>query len=138
VADLLDTITLEVNQRRDELRPLVAEYDLLVAAREALGGGQMASARGGEYGHREIPAGASELRSATHELALGTRRPVRRPMGRGERRAQALAAITQQPGITLPELAEVMAVYVSYLYRVVPGLVNARKVVRDGKRYWPA
>jgi len=74
----------------------------------------------------------------TRELALGARRPVRRSVGSGVRRAQALAAITQQPGITLPELAEVMGVWVSYLYRVVPGLVNARKVVREGKRYWPA
>jgi hypothetical protein len=138
VTDLLDTIILEVNKRRDELKPLVAEYELLVGAAEALDSGEAVSARGRGYRGDDRPRGAFEPMSSAHKQTALTRRPVGRPVGTGRRPGEALAAITQRPGITLPELAKAIDAHLSYVYTVVQQLIVAGKVVRDRKRYWPA
>lgn len=43
----------------------------------------------------------------------------------------------QQPGITIPELAERMGIKQNYLYRVLPGLEQDGKVKKQG-RGWHA
>lgn len=43
----------------------------------------------------------------------------------------------QQPGITIPELAERMGIKQNYLYRVLPGLEQDGKVKKEG-RGWHA
>lgn len=54
---------------------------------------------------------------------------------RGE---QALSAIGQRPGITIPELAEILGVKQNYLYRVLPALEQDGKVIKRGRGWHPA
>ena len=42
-----------------------------------------------------------------------------------------------QPGITIPQIAEAMNIEPNYLYRVLPKLVNEGKVARDGQGWVP-
>ena len=64
------------------------------------------------------------------------RRPGRRK-GSGTRAAEALAFVQGQPGITIPELAAKMGIKQNYLYRVLPGLEQEKKVSKKG-RGWHA
>lgn len=52
---------------------------------------------------------------------------------RGGRSTQALKLITDNPGITIPDLAQRMKIAPNYLYRVVPGLQKDGKIKKDGK-----
>lgn len=54
------------------------------------------------------------------------------------RRAQALALVTEYPGITIPELAEAMGLKQSYLYRILPELDRDGEVVKRDRGWYPA
>ena len=73
------------------------------------------------------PPGAGDQDEDGGELALEGRT-------RGE---QALSAIRHRPGITIPELAEVLGVKQNYMYRVLPALEQDGKVVKRD-RGWHA
>ena len=85
---------------------------------------------------RRAPARAkaapARKRGATH---TGGRRG--RPKGSGTRGAEALALVKQNPGITIPEIAEKMGIKQNYLYRVLPGLAADGLVVKDGRGWKP-
>jgi DNA-binding IclR family transcriptional regulator len=51
---------------------------------------------------------------------------------------QALERVQQQPGITIPELADRMGIKQNYLYRVMPTLAGEGKVRKDDKGWFPA
>jgi hypothetical protein len=87
-------------------------------------------------------------------VALGSARPVRRrgpgrPRGsgtarkRGRRRgsgtraAQAQKLVTENPGITIRELADKMKIKQNYLYRVMPQLEADKKVRKKDKGWYP-
>ena len=42
-----------------------------------------------------------------------------------------------QPGITIPELAAKMGIKQNYLYRVLPGLEQEKKVSKKGRGWYP-
>jgi hypothetical protein len=106
VTDFLDEKHREIVARLDELKPLVEEYSQLEAAAAALAG------------------------------VSGAPRPAKRragrSRGRGERAAEALSLVQEQPGITIPELATKMGIEKNYLYRVLPRLKRVCKVKRSG------
>jgi len=71
-------------------------------------------------------------------------RPPGRPKGRAGRRkgsgiraAQALSLVQGQPGITIPELATKMNIKQNYLYRVLPGLEQEKKLEKKGRGWHP-
>jgi hypothetical protein len=66
----------------------------------------------------------------------GGGRPGRRK-GSGTRAAEALAFVQGQPGITIPELAAKMGIKQNYLYRVLPGLEQEKKVAKRGRGWFP-
>ncbi len=68
--------------------------------------------------------------------AKGAGRPGRRK-GSGTRAAEALAFVQGQPGITIPELAAKMGIKQNYLYRVLPGLEQEKKVSKKGRGWFP-
>jgi hypothetical protein len=123
MADFLDEKRKEIQARLKELKPLVDEYQLLLAADEALGG----------LGNGTATKPAASTRATT------TRRPRRtgarrgRPRGGGTRAAQALDLVRARPGITIPELAQAMGIQQNYLYRVMPGLAEEGKVTKSGR-----
>jgi predicted HTH transcriptional regulator len=68
--------------------------------------------------------------------ASGPRR-AGRPKGSGQRAAEALRIVREQPGVTIPELADRMGIKQNYLYRVLPELVQDGKVVKQGRGWHP-
>lgn len=132
MADFLDEKRLEIDARLKELRPLVEEYERLEAAAAALVGITASS-----------PSTSPPLRAQAQanpkrkSVGASTRGRRGRPQGSGKRAEQALALVTAQPGITIPEIAERMGIKHNYLYRVLPGLAIEGRVKKDGRGWHP-
>lgn len=126
MADFLDAKVREIEERLQELRPLIDEFYRLEAASAAL-----------------VDAGSPRRRSAAPAAVAaaptnGTRRG--RPRGTrsdNTRATQTIELVRAQPGITIPELASHMGIKPNYLYRVLPQLADEGKVRRDGKGWHP-
>jgi hypothetical protein len=122
VADFLDAKVREIEERLQELRPLIEEFHRLEAASAAL---------------NDVSAPARQRSPAA--AANGARRG--RPRGsRGDntRATQTVELVRAHPGITIPELAKHMGIKPNYLYRVLPQLADEGRVRRDGKGWHPA
>jgi hypothetical protein len=119
MADFLDEKRKEIQARLKELKPLVDEYNKLLAADRALGGLGNGTAAPAPAKRRGRPAGTGARRG--------------RPKGGGTRSAQALQLVSEHPGITIPELAEAMSIKQNYLYRVMPSLAEEGKVTKSGR-----
>jgi hypothetical protein len=127
VADFLEAKVREIEERLQELRPLIEEFHRLEAASAALNG-----VNGGV-------TAPSRRRAAAP--VNGTARRGRPRGGRGgenTRATQTVELVRTQPGITIPELADRMGIKPNYLYRVLPELADEGKVRRDGKGWHPA
>jgi CRP-like cAMP-binding protein len=124
-ADFLDVKRHEIAARMKELEAAVEEYRRLEAALAALDAVVTPAAR-------PRPRPAAPRKAA----ATGARRRGR-PKGSGTRRAEALAIVTANPGITVAEIAEQLGINQNYLYRVLPALAKDGLIVRSG-RGWRA
>lgn len=127
MADFLDAKVREIEQRLQELRPLIEEFHRLEAASAALEDVGIAGAGSPRQRRAPSPNG-------------GTARRGRPRGGRGDntRAAQTVELVRTQPGITIPELASHMGIKPNYLYRVLPQLADEGKVRREGKGWHPA
>jgi len=144
VTDFLDEKRKEIADRLGELKPLVDEYHRLEAAAGALAGvggsavRRVKAAATGKKGPGR-PRGSAAKSTATKPRKAG--RPAKRRAGRrkgsGTRAAEALALVQGQPGITIPELASKMGIKQNYLYRVLPGLEQEKKVTKQGRGWFP-
>ncbi|MBV9917925.1 MAG: winged helix-turn-helix transcriptional regulator [Solirubrobacterales bacterium] len=124
MADFVDTTVRDIDTRLQELKE---EVQRLEAARTAL------------LGSRRGPGRPRGSRSSGTTNRSG-RRPGR-PRGRrsgGTRANQALELVRNQPGITIPQIAESLKIEPNYLYRVMPRLVADGQVKRDGQGWHPA
>jgi hypothetical protein len=128
MADFLDEKRKEIQQRLKELKPAVDEYQLLLAAEQALGGLSNGATKPAATAS-STPARRGGRRAAS--TSGGAKRG--RPKGGGTRAVQALALVKERPGITIPELAEAMDIQQNYLYRVMPGLAEEGKVTKSGR-----
>jgi hypothetical protein len=167
VTDFLDEKRREINDRLAELKPLIDEYTRLEAAATALAGvrgsapapraaasAPAAPARRGPgrprgsksrtttgARRRGRPPGskakATTATATTTATAATPRRRAGRRKGSGTRAAQALSFVTGQPGITIPELAAKMGIKQNYLYRVLPGLEQEKKIKKQGRGWHP-
>jgi hypothetical protein len=155
VTDFLDEKRQEIAQRLKELKPAIDEYNRLEAAASALQGvggssttatATTATATAPRRRGPGRPRGSVNRKAAsTTAPAKATRkkagRPAKRRAGRrkgsGTRAAEALSFVQGQPGITIPELAAKMGIKQNYLYRVLPGLEQEKKVAKQG-RGWHA
>lgn len=133
MADFLDEKRSEIGARLKELKPLVEEYQRLEAAAAALDGVPATAAAPARAG------GARGARPAARRRNSGGGGGGRRgrPKGSGTRGAEALSLVKQNPGITIPELAEKMGIKQNYLYRVLPGLAEDGLVAKDGRGWHP-
>jgi len=127
MTDFLDEKKREIKSRLSELKPLVEEYERLLAAHDALDGVEAAGGAG--TGRR---AGGGK-RSA----GGGGSRGRGRPKGSGTRAKEALQLVKGRPGITIPELAEAMSIKQNYLYRVMPDLQQDGLVRKEGRGWHP-
>ena len=132
-ADFLDQKRTEITARLKELKPLVDEYQRLGAAAAALDGlpPSLHAAPATPHAPARAKAAPARTRSATH----GGRRG--RPKGSGTRGAEALALVKENPGLTVPQIAEKMGIKQNYLYRVLPALAADGLVVKDGRGWKP-
>jgi len=145
VTDFLDEKRLEISDRLKELKPLVDEYNRLEAAAAALagvGGSSAPSTAGTRRRGPGRPRGSARKAAApAAKPARKAGRPAKRRAGRrkgsGTRAAEALAFVQGQPGITIPELAAKMGIKQNYLYRVLPGLEQEKKVEKKGRGWHP-
>jgi hypothetical protein len=168
VTDFLAEKRQEINDRLAELKPLIDEYTQLEAAAKALagvGGSSTRSTPAATPAAAAAPArrGPGRPRGSKTRKSTGTARRGRPPKtetaaattttsapaatprrragrrkGSGTRAAQALAFVTGQPGITIPELAAKMDIKQNYLYRVLPGLEQEKKIKKQGRGWHPA
>jgi hypothetical protein len=127
VADFLDEKRKEIQARLKELRPLVDEYHRLEAAEQALSGV--------DNGASSSSAAAAPTRRRRRTGAGTGRRG--RPRGSGTRAAQAEQLVKDQPGITIPEIADKLGMKQNYLYRVMPQLASDGKIVKSGRGWHP-
>jgi hypothetical protein len=127
IQTIQDAIRSRLTEVQGQLEPLRLEAEQLtkmVATFER----QAAAAR-------PAPRKAAPRRSASAPTG-GAKRG--RPLGSGNRAQQAIAKITEQPGITASELAKSMGISPNYLYRVLPRLEREAKVTKQGRGYHPA
>lgn len=133
MADFLDAKVREIEERLQELHPLIEEFHRLEAASAALNG---VSAVGATTARRR-PSPSPATATATN--GTGRRgRPRGGRAGDNTRAAQTVELVRTQPGITIPELASHMGIKPNYLYRVLPQLADEGKVRRQGKGWHPA
>ncbi|MFI4991459.1 MAG: hypothetical protein ACHQHO_11180 [Solirubrobacterales bacterium] len=154
MTDFLDEKRKEIADRLKELKPAVDEYTRLEAAAAALEGvgGTAATATAGAPRRRGPgrPRGSANRKAAVAAAPAKAGRkkagrPAGRPAGRragrrkgsGTRAAEALSFVQGQPGITIPELAAKMGIKQNYLYRVLPGLEQEKKVSKQGRGWHP-
>ena len=156
--DFLDDKRREITDRLKELRPFVDEFNRLEEAASALAGvaGAAVSDAASAVTRRRGPGRPKRratrkktAKAATAKVAAPKkaarkkpgRPPAKRRAGRrkgsGTRSAQALSFVQGQPGITIPELAAKMGIKQNYLYRVLPGLEQEKKVEKKGRGWYP-
>jgi CRP-like cAMP-binding protein len=131
LADFVDSTVKEIDARLSALKDEVAKLE---AARTALVGARRGPGRPPGSGS------ATTTRRRAGRPARTGRRPGR-PRGRrsgGTRANQALELVRNQPGITIPQIAESLKIEPNYLYRVMPRLVAEGQVKREGQGWHPA
>ena len=128
MTDFLDQKKTEIRERLKEIKPLVEEYERLLAAERALSGVQADSS-----GSRAPRPQRSSNGNGNGNGNGRRRRGGGRPKGSGTRGTQALELVRSRPGITIPELAEAMEIQQNYLYRVMPDLAEQGLVTKSGR-----
>lgn len=127
MADFLDAKVREIEERLQQLHPLVEEFQRLEAAAAVLESVD---------GNGAAPAATKTVRTrAANGSARGRPRGSR---GENTRATQAIELVRTRPGLTIPELAEHMGIKPNYLYRILPQLEEDGKVKREGKGWHPA
>jgi hypothetical protein len=125
MADFLTKTRTDLDNRLKELRPMYEEYLDLERAKAALEGLEKPRRGPGR------PRG-SGTRAAARS---GNGRRRRRRRG-GTRAEQALAAVRDNPGISVTELAPKVGIsQKNYLYRVMNGLAADGHVRKEGRGY---
>ena len=127
--DFLEVKKREISERMEELRPSVDEFRRLEAAHRALEG---VSEDGTSSRGARSSSGTSRRSSGS-----GSGQGRGRPRGSGARADQARQLVNENPGITIPEMAQKMGIQQNYLYRVLPGLEQEGQVRKEGRGWFP-
>lgn len=137
--DFLTQQRRQIDARLEQLRPAHEEYLTLLEAKQALEGLKPPAATKARRGPGRPPgSGRARRRTAARTPSANGRR---RPRRAGRRRAgntradQALALIKSNPGISVPQIAERMAIRQNYLYRVTAALQKSGSVKRKGQGF---
>ena len=128
--DFLEEKLSEIKQRMDELRPAVEEFHRLESAQRALEGVDAG-------GSAKPPSRARRGRSGSRSSSSSSNGRRGRPRGSGTRSNEALKIVRDQPGVTIPEMAQKMGIQQNYLYRVLPGLEQDGLVRKEGRGWFP-
>lgn len=152
MTDFLADKRKEISDRLAELKPQVDEYNRLEAAAKVLAGipgSPAATIAAPANGRRRGPGRPRGSGSKAATPAAPPKAAVSKPgrlakkarggrrKGSGNRAAQTLALVRDNPGITIPQLAEKMGIKQNYLYRVLPGLETEKKAEKKGRGWYP-
>ena len=132
MASFVDSTVKEIEKRLSELRQ---EVSRLEGALAALGGARRGPGRPRGSTTRRTTTTTTTTRRTTRARRGGARRGRR---GGNTRSNQALALVTERPGITIPEIAKAMNIQPNYLYRVLPRLAAEGKIRKDGQGWHAA
>ena len=113
MADLVEETVRGIRARMSELAPVVAAYERLQAAYAALEGpgadsADQPSARTGARGGRDATARRGRGRSVS--------RPARPRAPRGQNKLAVYGVITERPGVTVSEVAQVTGIAKPLIY----------------------
>lgn len=138
VMDQLHDLEATVAKRMAELRPMVDEYAELEQVAQRLGVKPAATAPAKSGSRSRSRGRKGKARSASSNGSRGTttaRSRSRKPATnarRSERAEQILAMATEQPGITVAEVAKKMGVDATGLYRPVRRLLKEGSLRKRG------
>jgi hypothetical protein len=121
---VVDDVTRQIDARLAELREEMSRLEKARAALTGTPATRRASSTSGNGRRRRSSSGSGSGRRG-------------RPKGSGTRAKQALEIVKQQPGITIPELADKMGIKQNYLYRVMPTLAGEGQVTKKDKGWHP-
>ena len=138
MTDFLEQKRREITERLRELEPQVQEFKRLQDAASALA---ELDSPAPALSTAAVSVAAPRPRRGRPKAAVASARTKAsrggRPKGSGTRSVQALQFVTGQPGITIPELAAKMKIKQNYLYRVLPGLEQEKKIRKQGRGWHP-
>lgn len=120
MSDVLDRIRGEITERLQASRAAVEEYERLQAALAALDTGSGAP----PVATPNSAAAPATTRKATRSAKRRTASGPRRRAPRGQNRQRVLAAVTDRPGVTAPELASVSGIKGGTLYALLRRLIG--------------
>jgi hypothetical protein len=111
MADLLEETVRGIRARLEELAPVVAEYERLQAAYDALDGA------GGRLDERPAAgdAASGRRRGGARRGGTASRRAAPRAK-RGQNKAAVLGVIAERPGVTVSEIAQVTGIAKPLVY----------------------
>lgn len=140
-ADFLAEKRAEMDARLVELKPLHEEYERLLSATEALDAIGMAGASAAgaiaSAAATRTKAPRATRRSETNGSGTGAAKRGRgRPKGTGSRAVEAVSIVAADPGLKIPEIADRMGIKQNYLYRLLPELATAGKLVKASDGGW--
>jgi len=158
MSDLVGRTQQEIVARLNDLKPAVEEFEQLRAAAEVLDGvtestppvstsSRRKPARAGRRPGRPrgsrsratkaAPSPAAAFAAKSAAARKRWRGGTQRKAG-GTRAIQAVSIITENPGITIAELAKKMGIRRTGLYRILPGPELEGKIRREGSGWHPA
>lgn len=113
-----------MEKRLRELEPSVREFEALKADVDAL--------HGRANGVTPAPASRPAEKISGESTGDGETQARRgRPRGGGQRMEQFLAAVSEKPGIKIPEIAKAMEISPNYLYRLRTQAEEEGKIRRE-------
>jgi hypothetical protein len=126
MGDLVEETVRGIRARLKELAPAKAEYERLAAAYEALGGD------GVEAGARRSTGGDKRGRrsGARPERARSTSRRSAPRANRGQNKAAVFGVISERPGVTVSEIAQVTRIAKPLIYNSTRAGVERGELVR--------
>ena len=130
MADFLDAKVREIEERLQELQPLIEEFHRLEAASAALDGVSVAGAAPAR--RRRAPSTNGEQRQPA---AAAARAAGAAATTRARRRPSSSCALSRE---SRSRARRHMGIKPNYLYRVLPQLADEGKVRREGKGWHPA
>jgi hypothetical protein len=139
LADEVRTLRQRVAQRLAELEPLVREYEQLREVADELGlePSDYVDAAADGAAPAPVSAEASPAKAGAQRTRAKSRRARSGAAGR-DHMPQLLDVVRENPGATVAEIASIMDVPPTSLYRSIRDLTAAGEIVKRGRALFPA
>jgi hypothetical protein len=141
LAEEARTLRRRIAERLAELEPLVREYEQLCEVAKELGlepSDYATAATGGAAEALDVPDALEPVQAKPRtSRARPRRRPVRPRPPAHDHMPQLLEVVRENPGSTVAEIASIMDVSPTSLYRPIRDLTGAGEIVKRGRALFP-